>query len=354
MMRVVLLAVLCGALALLQPAEVRMNIEQLRAFVSSSRKLGHSDKQIADYLKNIKLTERLDGSTVEDLGAGPKTSEVLRRLIDTSKSLPAAAPPPPPPAPPPPIPAPSSVEQARVLDGARAYARDYSKNLPNFICTQVTRRYLDPSGLEFWQQQDTVVSKLSFFEQKENYKVVLVNNHVVDTSMERIGGVRTSGEFGSMLKELFDPETRAQFEWERWATLRGHRMHVYSYSVAQENSKYSIQYEHLQPIVPAYTGLIYVDRESLTIMRVTQEVTQVPMGFPINYVRNILHYDTVQISGQAFILPLKASTVSRLGKELTKNDTEFRMYNKFGAEATITFEPEAIPEDQLKEQPAKK
>ena len=37
------------------------------------------------------------------------------------------------------------------------------------------------------------MSKLSF-EQKENYKVVLVNNHVVDTSMERIGGVRTSGE----------------------------------------------------------------------------------------------------------------------------------------------------------------
>ena len=43
-----------------------------------------------------------------------------------------------------------------------------------------------------------------------------------------------------------------------------------------------------------------------------------------------------------------------MGREMTKNDTEFRMYNRFGAEATITFEPEAIPEDQLKEQPAKK
>jgi hypothetical protein len=353
MMRVVLLAVLSGALFLLQPAEVRMNLEQLRAFVSSSRKLGHSDKQIADYLKNIKLTERLDSGTVEDLGAGPKTADVLRHLVEASKSLPAAAPPPPPPVVQP-IPPPDSVEQARVLDAARNYARDYSKNLPNFICTQVTRRYLDPSGLEFWQQQDVVVSKLSFFEQKENYKVVLVNNRVVDTSLERIGGVRTSGEFGSMLKELFDPATRAQFEWERWATLRGHRMHVYSYSVAQERSKYTIQYEHLQPIIPAYTGLVYVDRDTLTIMRVTQEVTQVPVGFPINYVRNILDYDNVQISGQPFILPLKASTVSRLGKELTKNDTEFRMYNKFGAEATITYEPEAIPEDQLKEQPAKK
>ncbi len=94
------------------------------------------------------------------MGAGPKTAEVLRRLIETSKSLPAAAPPPPPPVVQP-IPPPDSVEQARVLDAARDYARDYSKNLPNFICTQVTRRYLDPSGLEFWQQQDTVVSKLS-------------------------------------------------------------------------------------------------------------------------------------------------------------------------------------------------
>ena len=241
-----------------------------------------------------------------------------------------------------------------MLDAARAYARDYSKNLPNFICTQVTRRYLDPSGLEFWQQQDTVVSKLSFFEQKENYKVVFVNNHVVDTSMERIGGVRTSGEFGSMLKELFDPATRASSSGSVGLRLRGHRMHVYSYSVAQEDSKYSIQYEHLQPIVPAYTGLIYVDRDTLTIMRVTQEVTQVPAGFPINYVRNILDYDTVQISGQAFHSASESQHGIALGKELTKNDTEFRMYNKFGAEATITFEPEAIPEDQLKEQPAKK
>ena len=72
MMRVVLLAVLCGALSLLQPAEVRMNIEQLRAFVSSSRKLGHSDKQIADYLKNIKLTERLDERHGGGSGRGTK------------------------------------------------------------------------------------------------------------------------------------------------------------------------------------------------------------------------------------------------------------------------------------------
>ena len=159
MMRVVLLAVLCGALFLLQPAEVRMNLEQLRAFVSSSRKLGHSDKQIADYLKNIRMTERLDAATIEDIGPGPRTAECLRRLVEASKSFPLRRRLPRQPVVQP-IPPPDSVEQARVLDAAREYARDYSKNLPNFICTQVTRRYQDPSGLEFWQQQDVVVSKL--------------------------------------------------------------------------------------------------------------------------------------------------------------------------------------------------
>src|SRR5262249_6641877 len=148
---------------------------QLRAFVQSSHKLGHSDKQIADYVKTIKMTERLDPATVEDLGGGPRTQEALRNLMTASVSLPA----PKPPAPKPvaqPVPPPDAAEQQKALAAAREYALDYSKRLPNFICTQVTRRYEDPSGLEFWQGQDTVVEKLSFFEQKEDYKLLFVNN----------------------------------------------------------------------------------------------------------------------------------------------------------------------------------
>src|SRR5690606_21028568 len=133
----------------------------------------------------------------------------------------------------------------------------YSRRLPNFICTQVTRRYEDPSGLEFWQQLDVVTAKLSFFEQKEDYKVVLVNNHYVDTTLERIGGTTVRGEFGSLLKELFEPQTGARFEWERWATLRGKRMYVFSYRVRKENSKWSINFEN-NPIMIGYSGLVYI------------------------------------------------------------------------------------------------
>jgi hypothetical protein len=36
-----------------------------------------------------------------------------------------------------------------------------------------------------------------------------------------------------------------------------------------------------------------------------------------------------------------------MGKVMFKNDTEFRMYNRFGTESTITFAPEPLSEDQV-------
>jgi len=349
-MRLLLFALLTGVLAL---AEVQMTVEQLRAFITSSRQLGHPDKQVAEYLKGVKMREKLDAGAVEDMtgSAGPKTMEVLRRMIDGSKALPA----PPPPVvktAPPPIPPPSSEEQGQILDRVRDYALDYSRKLPNFICMQVTRRYLDPSGLEFWQQQDTITAKLSYFEQKEDYKIMLVNNHYVNTSMEKLGGATSTGEFGSLMREIFDASSHATFDWERWATLRGRRMYVFNYSVPQDYSKWSIVYEGRDAIRPAYGGLIYVDRDTNTVMRITIEARNMPPTFPVQAAATTLDYDYQTISGTPYVLPLKAQVRMRSGKMLTRNDSEFRMYNRFGAEATITFEPEPIPEDQLKEQGA--
>src|SRR4051812_28716935 len=129
MFRVLLLfAILSGSLF----GEVTMSAEQLRSFVESSKRLGHPDKQVAEYLKNVKVSEKLTPGAVEDMqaaGAGPKTVEVLRRLVEASKTPPA----PTAPAAPavqqqaPVIPPPGSEDQAKVLEQAREYAMDYSK-----------------------------------------------------------------------------------------------------------------------------------------------------------------------------------------------------------------------------------
>ncbi len=345
---------LCVSFAVL--AQQKFTVEQLAAFIKSSVQLQHNDRQVAAYLRKVTLTEKLTESALEDiqgLGAGEKTIEALKALRDASKNLPAPPPPKPKPGPVT-IPPPPDEEQKKVLEEVRDYATNYTKRLPDFICTQVTRRYVDPSGLEFWQREDVVTARLSYFEQKEDYKVMTVNNAPTNRTMDQLGGTTSAGEFGSLMREVFDPASHTQFHWQRWATLRGRRMHVFQYHVAQAYSKWRVSYEKREEIVPAYSGLIYVDRDTSMVMRITLEAEGMPPSFPIQQAGTVLDYDFVTINQSEYVLPLRAVLRMRSGKLLSKNETEFRMYRKFSAEATITFDtPEPLPEDKTKEQPPK-
>ena len=80
---------------------------------------------------------------MESLGIGPKTLEALRKLRDQSQSL-GAARPILTPARPMQEPPPSAEEQAAIIGEVRGYALAYSRQLPDFICTQVTRRFAAP------------------------------------------------------------------------------------------------------------------------------------------------------------------------------------------------------------------
>ena len=357
-MRVVLVILVLVSFSIAQNA---LSMEQLSAFIRSSIQLKQEDRKVADYLRKIRLTSRLDDRAIEEfqgMGIGPKTTQALRELAAGSAVLPAASPAAAKPAAPP-IPPPGAEEQKRILAAATDHALNYIKRLPDFICTQVTRRYIDPRGLEFWRQQDVIVERLSYSDQREDYKVVLVNNLPTDIPHDKLGGSTSSGEFGSILKEIFEPSTETLFDWARWATLRGRRTYVFQYTVPQSKSTYRIT-AYTSPtssdsMVAGYKGLVYVDRESRKVMQITLETEGLPPAFPIRQVNLMLVYDYTTIGGQDYVLPLKAEVRSRnADRFLMKNEVEFRMYRKFGTEATIKFEtPEPLPEETSTEQPVK-
>lgn len=340
-----------------------LTIQQLRSFLESSAKLKQPDKEVAGYLAHAKLSEKLDDRTIENfqsLGIGPKTLAALRKLREESEGLSAAAPLTPE-AKPKPIPPPSAEEQAAIIAEVREYAANYTKTLPDFICTQVTRRYAAPvPGGRYggragddpsWQLQDTLTIRLSYFEQHEDYKLVLVNNTVTQEDYRKLGGATSTGEFGSMLKDIFDPQTQARFEWDHWATLRGRRTMAFAYHVAQPHSQWMLDYEHQMHIFPAYSGLVYVDKETHQVLRVTLVSENVPADFPIHQAESILDYDYEKISGQTFLLPLKAENRMRTSDVLTRLDIEFRLYRKFSTESEIKYDtPDPLPDDQTKEQ----
>jgi hypothetical protein len=349
-----LMACLAGPLE--AQAQRQMTVQQLTSFIRSSLQMRNDDRQVADFIRKIRLTHKLDVRTVEELqglGAGPRTLAALRELSAATAKLPE-----PPPSEPPTaiavIPPPDSAEQKRMLAEITRKALDYNRGLPNFICTQVTRRHADPTGREDWRLLDTIQERLSYFDHKEDYKVVLYNNQAV-TGVEhnRLGGATSSGEFGTMLAEIFSPETHTEFEWERWATLRGRRMHVFAFRVLQQHSKYSILHvDSGRRVIAGYHGLIYADRDTQQVMRIKLDADGIPSDFPIQRVGLDLNYDFTEIGGQMHVLPLKADLRSSQGRYQVWNEVEFHLYRMFGADTSITFEPVgAIPEERIQEQP---
>jgi hypothetical protein len=359
------------AVALAATAQTPMSVAELYSFVQSSQqfiKQGKmTDRELAAFLSKSKLTERLDDRSVEQmqgLGIGPKTLEALEHLRDQSKTL-TAAKPIEPPGPPEQAPPPNSVEQSAIIDHVREYALSYSRQLPDFICTQVTRRYAAPApgtraggradSEPSYRLLDTLTSRLSYFEQKEEKKLVLVDNSITAQDYKTLGGSTSSGEFGSMLKDIFERATQARFEWDHWGTLRSRLAMVFAYHVDQLHSQWHIDYDRKLDLVPAYHGLIYVDNKTHEILRVTLEAEGIPADFPVRLADTTLDYNYQDISGHTFLLPYTSRIVMSAEGYLTRNDDEFRIYRKYQVESELKFDdatPPPLPEDQKKEQPA--
>jgi hypothetical protein len=358
-MRSKLALLLLGA-SLWLPAQTKWTVEKLVEFIRSSITLKQPDSEVAKFLRKQTLTEKLDDVTIEELqgmGAGPKTVEALNELRDQSKNLPAPgkvqvrpeeAPVQPPP--------PSEAEQKKIIADAREYALNYTKGLPNYLCTQVTRRFVDPTGTESWIGEDTLTARLSYVDKHENYKLVLVNNKAVTGEMplESVGGATSTGEFASMLYEVFDPATETQFWWDHWAKLRGNVAYVFAYRVSKERSKWHVTYQKSEDIVPAYHGLVYIDMNTGVVVRLVMK-PDVPPSFPIQDISDTLDYDLASIGNSQYFLPLRAEVRMREGKFLSKNEVEFRLYRRFTAESQITFDtPDPLPEEKSKEEPVTK
>jgi hypothetical protein len=335
-----------------------MTVEQVREFIRSQIKMKGDDKLTANFLRTIKLTQKLPDSTVEELqglGAGPKTVAALRKLEEESASL-AAAPPPPPPVVRAQAPPPDSMEQAEVLAAMKEYALNYTAKLPNYLCVQITRRHYDPKDARYRPAGDIIQEQLSFYDRKETYTVQMINGAAVhNISHDRIGGVRSSGEFGSMLQNIFEPEHNAKFDWDHWGTLRGKPMYVFAYRVDKEYG-YSMRDEEAhKSYTSAYSGLVYADKESKEIQRITLKTIEIPSDFTIKDVAITLDYKPTSISGQVYTLPFHYELDSFDIHGKFKGEAEFKLYQVYSADTTITFGDDTgpPPEDQLKEQPAK-
>jgi hypothetical protein len=238
---------------------------------------------------------------------------------------------------------PDAAAQQKILADATDYAVHHERALPDFICNQTTRRFVDSSGRavaghENWFPIDIIVERLTYFEHHEDYRVLQINGQASSVAHDELGGASSSGEFGSVMKGIFSPVAATEFHWQTTFTLRGQMMHVYAYRVAVKNSDYHIVVPgRAMDFVAGYHGLVFIDDRQHYIHRITLHADDVPPSYPVQDVSLMLDYDYTRIGDSVYLLPLKFELRSRDGRALVKNDVDYDAYRKFTADSSVSF-----------------
>ncbi len=238
----------------------------------------------------------------------------------------------------------SAAREARsedpVIEKAREAAEAFSETLPNYVCQQFTARFYSDTHVPSWKPQDVVSANVVYENGRESYRDIKINGKATKKGEEEQSGAWSTGEFGTLLRDLFSPSTAAEFHFRRDSTIAGMAAAVYDYQVQRENSHWRVQVPS-QYVYPAYKGSVWIDKKNGRVLRVEMQTRSLPKEFPLDTVETAADYEYVRIGGtQQFLLPVHSETLmcQRESNVCNKNTIDFRNYRKYSGEATITFD----------------
>ena len=237
-----------------------------------------------------------------------------------------------------------------VLAHVRSNALAYSNQLPDFICNQTTRHFvrtLTPTVA--WRMTGSFVAALSYYDKKEHYEIVSVNQKPAPgTTMENMSGSLSMGEFGSALRGLFEHRTLAEFEPVGFKKINKLETLCIAFRVSQERSKRFITFND-RTIMTAYRGRCWVDPDNYRIVRLEKRAVGIPGDFPVTRFDTIVDYAPVTISGSSYWLPKEAEIwinrrflgdhrALKSGRIRTKSKIQFDDYRRFGTGVKLVTE----------------
>ncbi len=219
-------------------------------------------------------------------------------------------------------------------------ALDFTEKLPSYVCQEMMSRYQSESHPVNWQPLDVVTANVVYDNGKEDYRDLAINGKPQKKGMEELSGAWSTGEFGTVLIDLFSPATAADFRFSRDSRSSGLSAKVYDFTVARENSHWTVHMAS-QTYSPAYRGSVWIDPQTARVLRIEMQAYGFPESFPTDHVESATDYSYVRLGdARQYLLPVHAETLScQRGSNLcSRNAIDFRNYHKYTGESTITFE----------------
>ena len=218
-------------------------------------------------------------------------------------------------------------------------AMDFTESLPDYVCQELMTRYQSMATPASWQALDIVGAAVVYQQGKEDYRDVTINNKPTKKNIEQLDGAWSTGEFGTILIDLFSPATAADFHYSRDSRSGGVSSKVYDFSVARERSHWQITMAS-QTFDPPYKGSVWIDPATSRVLRIEMQAYGFPDTFPTDHVESATDYQYTRLGdAKQYLLPVHAENLSCLrgSNFCSRNVIDFRNYHKYTGESSITF-----------------
>ena len=242
------------------------------------------------------------------------------------------------------MPAPEAPAAVPIIVKATEAAETFTETLPNYVVQQLTSRFASNTHVVNWVPQDVVSAEVVYENGREDYRNLKINNKPVRKGSEEANNplmvLGSTGEFGTLLRDLFSPATAADFRFRKDSNIAGVQAALYDFTVEHSNSHWQI-IAGGQAVLPAYKGSVWIDKKNGRVMRIEMQSRNMPGEFPLDHVECAADYEYVRIGGmQQFLLPVHSENLScqRGTNNCSRSSIDFRNYRKYSGEANITFD----------------
>jgi hypothetical protein len=200
-------------------------------------------------------------------------------------------------------------------------------------------RYQSDSNPPHWQPIDVISAAVVYENGREDYRNLAVNGKAINKKMEDLEGAWSTGEFGTILVDLFSPGTAAEFKPKGTSRASGVTAKLYDFNVNHEHSHWDIKVGG-QAYMPAYRGSVWIDPQTARVLRIEMQAYGFPSTFPTDHVESATDYEYIRLGDtKQYLLPVHSESLScQRGSSLcSRNAIDFRNYHKYSGESTIKF-----------------
>jgi hypothetical protein len=227
-----------------------------------------------------------------------------------------------------------------LLSRIKRHIREDMAHLPDYTCLQTSQRYQRGAGpKEVLKPLDTLRLEVLDSGDKELYAPPGARNFQKDHPGEFTNtGLSGTGVFSLALRNLIVNDN-GLFQFRGEERLAGRRAVRYDYRVPLLQSGMTVQVSGVTGRV-ASKGSIWVDPDSLDLLRLDVIADDIPPGLPLASNVSTVHYARMNIGDRTILLPDTAEMdlVETSGVE-ARNVLEFTHCRAFQAESTVSFGP---------------